>query len=202
MNQKDQAVLSKHHLKHIPELRVDKNIFELGFSAECSMMHCNAACCQYGVYADVVERDKILAHQELIQRHLETHQPADPSEWFERDEVVDEDFPSGKAVGTQAKEYGCVFLDSVGRCTLQKAAVAEGMEKFSLKPFFCVAYPITIEHHELKIDQPDFVNRRECCSAVPQATRSIFDICQEEFEHVLGVEGADELRGLATEIET
>ncbi|MBI3365293.1 MAG: hypothetical protein HY033_10330 [Ignavibacteriae bacterium] len=118
----------------------------------------------------------------------------DSSKWFEDREREDTDFPSGKAIGTQAMDYGCVFLDSVGRCTLQKAAIAEGMHPFALKPFYCVAYPVTVDHGELMVDDAEFVDRPQCCRPTESGTLDILDVCADELEHVLGKEGVEELR--------
>jgi Fe-S-cluster containining protein len=119
----------------------------------------------------------------MIRRHLEPWQEQDPGAWFDAEPIDDADYPSGKAIGTRATERGCVFLDSVGRCALQKAAVAEGMDRFALKPFYCVAYPVVIENGVLMI------------SDLP--TLDAFDVCAEELEFVLGKEGVEELRALA-----
>lgn len=192
-----EIVLTKHHLKYLPHLTVKKGFFQAGFAAGCSMAKCDATCCGHGVYADVRERDNILAHTEMIQRYLEPHQPQDPSQWFEDHEIEDADYPSGKAIGTHASDTGCVFLDSAGRCTLQKAAVAEGMDRFALKPFYCVAYPIVIEHSVLMLDDSQHVNRPQCCMASPTPDLDVFDVCGEELEFVLGKEGAAELQELS-----
>ena len=157
------------------------------------MLSCTAACCRHGVYADVKERDKILAHAETIQRYLEPHQEKDPARWFEAHEIVDDDFPSGRAIGTQFRDCGCVFLDSVGRCTLQKTAVAEGMGKYSLKPFFCAAYPITVNHGKLAVDQAEFASRPQCCGFTPGGALDVFAVCEKELEYVLGKDGVEEL---------
>jgi len=188
-----QPVLRNHHLGHIPELRVQERLVTAKFSPGCSMMNCDATCCTYGVYADIQERDNIMAHVSMIQQYMEPHQVKDPSLWFEDHEVVDEDFPSGRAIGTREMDYGCVFLDSGGRCTLQKAATAEGMHPFSLKPFYCVAYPIAIEHGELMLDEPDFADRPRCCRPTSGGTQDIVDVCGDELKHVLGAAGMEEL---------
>lgn len=189
-------LLQRHRLRHLPNLRVRSSFFGKNFSAGCSMANCNADCCRYGVMIDPEERDRILEHQDLVIRYMEPHQVADPALWFE-EEQPDRDFPSGRAVGTQATEHGCVFLDSSGRCVLQKAAIGEGMEKFFLKPFFCVAYPVTIEEGELVIDDAEFVNRTACCTVVRDGGRTVFDVCEEELGFVLGEDGLRELKGLS-----
>ena len=195
----NEFVLKRHRLGFIPRLTVEGDILSSGFASGCSMANCNAACCRYGVFADVRERDNILAHEALILRYLEPHQEHNVDEWFDKNEFADPDFPSGRAVGTQARPYGCVFLNSSGKCALQIAAVAEGMDRFALKPFYCVAYPIVIEHGVLTLDNEQGIDRTECCTAVAVPDRSIFDVCGEELEFVLGKDGLDELQGLVSQ---
>ena len=158
------------------------------------MVNCDAACCTYGVFADIRERDTILAHAAIVRKHMEPHQAKETDRWFEEREIDDRDFPSGRAIGTSAMDYGCVFLDSTGRCVLQKAAVAEGMHPYALKPFYCIAYPITVDHGELMIDKAEFADRPRCCRASAEGTLDVFDVCGEELQHVLGDEGVEELR--------
>ena len=187
-------VLRKHRLHHIPELRVGEGILNKKFASGCSMGACNATCCQGGVAADVKERDAILEHKELILRHMEPYQEHDPAAWFDEETVEDPDYPSGYAVGTSVDDNGCVFLDNAGRCVLQKAAMAENLPKFFLKPFFCVAFPITIERGVLETDEPDYTNRPHCCSVIEDGHLSPLDVCAEELEFMLGPQGLEELR--------
>lgn len=197
MSNKDLPVLRNHKLSHIQNLKVADSVFQKRFVKNCSIYNCDATCCQGGVLADLEERANILAHAELIKKYMEPHQDQDHSQWFDEEEEVDLDYPSGRAVGTQVRDYGCVFLDSQGRCVLQTTATEEGMSKFALKPFFCFAYPITIEDGVLMVDDPSFTERRECCSAVDAGDQSVFDVCDEEFCFILGEEGLQELHALA-----
>jgi hypothetical protein len=192
----DSIILKHHQLKHIKELRVGNDFFAGRFQSECSMGNCRSSCCSYGVFADLRERDNILAHAKTIRRHLEPHQEHDPSKWFDEGVIDDADFPSGKAAGTRANERGCVFLDSAGRCALQKTAVAEGMHKFALKPFFCVAFPVTLDHGRLILDSAEFANKPECCGIVQKGSLTAFDVCAEELEFMLGARGYAELLSL------
>jgi len=189
-------ILKKHRLKHIPELRVDPEVFTQRFSPSTSMCNCNGKCCQDGVLLDVEEKKRILAHTELIQRYLEPQQEHDPAKWFDGLEETDQDFLSGRCDGTAVKGHGCVFLDSRGLCTLQKVAMAEGMDKFALKPFYCVAFPLTIDEQVLTTYESEFTNRRQCCSISEQGSLTIFDVCKEELEYILGAEGLQEMYDL------
>ncbi len=192
-------VLRKHRLHHIPELRVGEGILTKKFASGCSMGACNATCCQGGVMADLKERDAILDHKDLILRYMEPYQEHDSAAWFEDEVVEDTDYPSGFAVGTSANDDGCVFLDREGRCVLQKAAMAENLPKFHLKPYFCVAFPITIEGGVLETDEPDFTNRPHCCSVIEDGHLSPLEVCQEELEFMLGPDGFQELRQVVAE---
>jgi hypothetical protein len=86
-----------------------------------------------------------------------------------------------------------VFLDKKGLCALQKTAMAEGMDKFALKPFYCVAFPLVIDRHMLTTDDPEFTKRSQCCSIVPDGSLTVLDVCREEFGYILGTEGLEEI---------
>lgn len=194
MPRDETIMLRNHHLYYIPELSVDSKLLEARFTGSCSMSNCRGDCCRYGVWVDLKERDLILSHSAMIIRHMEPHQEKNPEQWFEQRDIADPDFPSGRAIGTQERPTGCVFLDSNGRCVLQKAASAEGLYKFYLKPFFCVAYPITIEGHTLTLDDEEFPENFHCCSARPGGSKTVLDICEEELQFTLGSEGLEEIR--------
>jgi len=187
------VILRRHQITHVPALRVDPVVFQPVFHVSCSMRNCNGQCCAEGVLLDPTEKERILAHTGLIQKYLETDMEHDPANWFDGVVGQDMDFPSGECEGTASTERGCVFLDSRGLCTLQKAAVAEGMDKFTLKPFYCVAYPLTIDAGVLTVEDADFTSRPSCCSAVDQGSQHITDVCREELEFMLGADGAQEL---------
>jgi hypothetical protein len=191
--------LTTHPLKYIPQLRIDPELFQQRFSLTCSMCQCNGTCCSEGVLLDVAEKERILDSAGLIKRYLEPQQEHDEAKWFENTIEYDRDFPSGQCDSTVVHNDGCVFLDSKGLCVLQKTAMTEGMDKFALKPFYCVAFPLVIDGHMLTTDDPDFTKRTECCCADPAGTLTVFDVCREEFEFVLGAEGFREIENMFTE---
>jgi hypothetical protein len=187
-------ILHKHKLEHIPELQIDPEILTQRFSPHSSMCNCNGTCCAEGVLLDVKEKEMILAHADLIKKYLEPQQEKDTTKWFDNNIENDADFPSGKCDGTAVHGNSCVFLCSKGLCALQKTAMAEGMDKFALKPFYCVAFPITINEHVLTTYEPEFTNRRQCCSIVTDGPLTVLDVCREEFEYILGAEGLSEIK--------
>jgi Fe-S-cluster containining protein len=193
MAERTPVVLRGHRMAHVPELRVDPVVLTPVFHASCSMRNCNGQCCAEGVLVDMADKERILAHADLIRKYLEPGMESDASKWFDGVVERDIDFPSGSCEGTSASGRGCVFLDSRGLCTLQKAAMAEGMDKFALKPFYCVAYPLTVDRGVLTVEDADFTNRPTCCSAVDRGALHVTDVCREELEFMLGPDTTNEL---------
>lgn len=158
------------------------------------MMGCRAECCGGGASIDLGERDRILQHADLVRSLMDPDQERDTALWFE-DFIDDADYVSGHAVTTRMHNDRCVFLSGKGLCVLQ---TAEGkMEQGAvLKPFFCRAFPICLDNGELTYDN-QFETETHCCAPVSEGTLTVFDVCAFELEHVLGREGAAELRALA-----
>ena len=184
--------VGRHTLSHMTRLVVDRALFDARFSEACSMSSCDAGCCRDGVLVDLEHRDVILAHADVIRRHMSPGQERDPALWFEREIADDPDFPSGRAVGTEVRS-GCVFLNDLGRCVLHLADDAEGLA-VTLKPFFCRLFPITICDGRLMLDEPIAGERPTCCSVTPGGGQTVFDLCPAELETVLGKDGVEELR--------
>lgn len=183
--------LRRHRLRHLADLKVAPDIFQSAFGRNCSTNSCSGNCCAGGVWVDLLERDKIRACAVRIQEHMEPTQEKDPARWFDSDRLVSSDFPSGEAEGTEVYNGACVFLDSSKRCVLQKASDATTGQ---LKPFYCFAFPITIDESELQLDEG---KDSRCCLIENGGTRSVLDVCEEELRHVLGEEGLQEFRSLA-----
>jgi hypothetical protein len=199
---KNPNILTRHKLNHIPELRVDQEMFSQRLSPQSSMCNCNGTCCSEGVLLDIKEKELILANTDLIKKYLEPDQISDESKWFDNFIENDSDFPSGKCDGTAVHNGRCVFLCSKGLCALQKTAMAEGMDKFAIKPFYCVAFPLTIDSSVLTTYEPEFTNRPQCCSVVSEGPQNLIDVCREEFEYILGTDGLKEIENLFNRQET
>lgn len=184
-------VLRDHTLTHLPGLTVEPEMLTARFASGCSMTHCTGRCCVYGVYVDTLEHQVILDHAATIQAQMDAAQEKDPTRWFDPQPIDDPDFPSGRAFGTAEVNGGCVFLNGRKRCVLQQASTAD---TGNLKPFFCIAYPVTIYKGELCLDDP---NAADCCTPDPGGQQTVFDLCAHELHHVLGARGVRELRNLS-----
>jgi hypothetical protein len=163
-------------------------LFEKGFPADGGPCKCSSVCCEEGVYADVADRENILSHKEMIKKYMDDTQPHDEAGWFETWEIEDRDFPSGRCVGTEAFNGKCVFLDKFGRCSLQVAAVSEGMHKWALKPFFCVLYPIEVTNRVVSFDDM-LQGEQSCCTIGHEFDTPLFEGCKEELTYLVGLEG-------------
>ena len=153
-----------------------------------------------GVGVDVAERDRILAHADLVRRAMDPGQDQDRrAAGSRRPRSSDPDFPSGRCVGTRVRENACVFLDAARRCVLQTATIAAARPGFELKPFFCSAFPVTVADGTLWIDELCLEAPERCCRPTPGGPLSVLDVCEIELRHVLGNAGLEELRLAAEE---
>lgn len=139
--------------------RVEKDVFHLRFVRDCMRHACRCedeggrflpdACCQHGADVDLFERDRIVAHADVIARVLRP-EFRDPSRWFDASQPEPApEFPSGVVIRTglagDHDASGCVFLQHDGRgCAIHRAALEHGLAPAALKPAICQLYPLTI----------------------------------------------------------
>lgn len=169
-------------------LTISPDLFRKGFPAGHGPCTCTSVCCSGGVYADVRERDVIMAHREMIRGHMDETQPHDDALWFEGHETDDADFASGRCVGTREHNGKCVFLDRMGRCSLQTAAVDAGMDRWAIKPLFCILFPIEITNRVVSFDDL-LQDEQPCCSIDSRFEVPVFRACRDELTRLLGEEG-------------
>ena len=173
--------------------RISNELFHAGYKAGVTPCNCTSVCCEEGVWVDLKERERILAHRDLIKRHMDESQTTDNSAWFDTELDDDTDFPSGKSVGTAVINGKCTFLDNHGRCTLQVAAIAEGLDRWALKPLFCVLFPICIIDGEVVFDD-HLQEEQECCTVTKDFSVPLFEACHDELVHLVGEEGFRTMR--------
>lgn len=177
----------------IGPLTISPDLFSQGYPEGGGPCTCTSTCCEGGVYADVAERDRILRHAEMISRHMDETQNADPSAWFDPAEEPDPDFPSGRCVGTSVINAKCALLDRAGRCSLQVAATAAGMHRWELKPLYCILYPIEVTDNLVGFD-PLLQGEQACCTVTNRFQLPVFEACQDELVRLLGEDGFRQLQ--------
>ena len=167
--------------------KFELRLFTDGFQHKDGPNACTSLCCRHGVYLDPTDRDRILAHADTVVKYMDETQLKDKCKWFDNSEEEDRDFPSGVCVSTQTHNDRCVFLDSKGRCALQVTEKQEEMKRFSLKPYYCVLFPIVKVDGVIEYD--DFCSgEAPCCTAVKDGCTKMVESCYIELEHALGAE--------------
>jgi hypothetical protein len=169
-------------------------LFTTGYAAGSGPYACTSGtCCGRGAYVDLKERDHVLAHAHLIKPVMDETQNLDETHWFEKEELVDTDYPSGKCVGTEAASQRCALQDKLGRCSLQVAANTAGLHKWALKPLYCVIFPIEVIGKVIRFDAR-MQGKRSCCSVQAEFEVPLFEACREELVHLLGEQGFQRIR--------
>ncbi len=175
-------------------ITIDPVIFTQGFVDGCDVARCGGECCTSGVWADITERDRILAHTDMFVKYMDESQTTDPERWFEKEIVDDPDFDSGKAVGTETFNEKCVFQMKNGYCVLQFAAMQEGMHPWAIKPKYCVMFPIVVTEGVLSYDDDHAADMHYCgLHCTKNHTKTVFEACGPEIEYALGEDGYREL---------
>ncbi len=171
--------------------RVERGIFIHRVTADCMNHTCRLrkhgdrekldACCQYGVDADLIERDAILARRTEIRDLLDEAVADQP--WFHAQETRDKDFPSGAYVRTTTHDKGCVFLHHSGRgCAIHRASIAGGWDFRGVKPHVCRLFPLTYDEDSIVLsdDYDDY-----SCS-LDQAAPSVYRVSRDTLGEIFG----------------
>lgn len=167
-------------------------LFERGFASGHGPCRCSSSCCMSGVFLDVRQRDRILEHAPEIRRQMDETQDSRSECWFDPEEVSDRDFPSGRCVGTAVINDKCAFLDRTGRCSIQVAAVAAGLDRWAWKPHYCILFPIEVSGGVVNFD--DMLQEDEaCCTVSTSFEVPLFRACRDEIIHLVGHDGYQRL---------
>ncbi len=179
-------------LLKVKQYRISNEFFEKGYTEGNSPCRCSTNCCKGGVWADVTEHELIMSKRELIKQQMDETQTTEDSRWFEAEPQDDRDFPSGKAVGTEVINDKCAFLDKFGRCSIQLAAVANGLHKWEWKPLYCVLFPVEVTDGIVGFD-PMLQGEEDCCTISSVFSTPLFRACKEELTYLLGEDGYEVL---------
>jgi len=158
-------------------LKIDPLIFSAKFPDRCQLEQCRSRCCRFGVWVDVEEKKTILAQQDLFTPYLRP-EAEDPETWFGKTEP-DRDCPSGLAVETQEVAGACAFYHPDHGCVLQKGAAERGLHEWTIKPRFCVMFPLVVSGGELTVDDD---MKSLWCMKARNRTRPILDALRKEVE--------------------
>src|SRR5262245_52278133 len=120
----------------------------------CAMVETHSekldACCQYGCDVDLAERAAIEARGDEIRALLRPE--VKNARWFDPEEEVDADYPSGRVVRTEVHDGGCIFLAHDRRgCAIHRAALENGWDFRGIKPAICRLFPLSYEDDAIVI---------------------------------------------------
>ncbi|MEO8167649.1 MAG: DUF3109 family protein [bacterium] len=180
------------NLLKVGKYSIAKEFFEQGFSSGNGPCNCSSNCCKGGVWTDVGEYELVMSKKELIKSQMDETQSPDDTKWFGSQAVDDRDFPSGKAMGTEVVNDKCAFLDKLGRCSIQLAAVADGKHRWAWKPLYCILFPVEVSDNVVGFDTM-LQGTEMCCSASQVFETPLFEACKDELTHLLGDAGYSEI---------
>jgi len=150
----------------VREARLDHAAFERPIRA-CELERCRATCCHDGVHLSAEEAAGIMAL-------LDEHAASLASYGLElTDEPVVEVAGGWKTAvraarpGELAEDYPahfprtrCVLLDSLGRCGLQRLAMAQERHPWYYKPLTCWIHPLALRPMNRDRDRPELTLHR------------------------------------------
>lgn len=177
------------------ELQVDRRIFTDRIPAGCDLSRCRGRCCCEGVYVDLGERDRVLAHARELEPLMAGKRNRGSRRWF-WGKWRDADAPSGWVCATRVERGRCVFQLEDGRCAPQVYAISRGMHPWALKSLNCIMYPLVVKDGVLTIE--DVYQGRNLCGTVHGAAVPYVRSCREELEFLLGKQGYAQLVLMAT----
>ena len=135
------------------------SIFTRRLAADCMTHRCTMvetdsekldACCQYGCDVDLAERAAIEARGDEIRALLRPE--VQGLRWFDPEEEVDADYPSGRVVRTEVHDGGCIFLAHDRRgCAIHRTALENGWDFRGVKPAICRLFPLSYEEDAIVI---------------------------------------------------
>lgn len=186
--------------------QIDRKLLEARFTQRCATAECNSWCCMGGVWVDSWEKEKILENAGRVKPFLPPDRQ-DETKWFDGETDDHPDFPSGRGEGTTVIDdpghpagSTCIFLRPQDRyCALQTASIAHGEDPWSLKPFYCILHPLTLDGDLIQLDDENFVYEEGGhCQRDHDEPTPLCATFKAELTFVLGEDGYDELIRLAS----
>ena len=164
-------------------MQVDPYIFDAKFPERCRLDLCRSRCCRFGVWADLQEKEEILAHRDLF-LHLLRPETKDPETWFGA-VVPDDDCPTGLSVETMDIAGACAFFHPDHGCVLQKGAAEAGLHEWHLKPRFCILFPLVVSEGTLTVDED---MKTLWCMKKKNRTQPVTHSVRKEIRYLFGRE--------------
>jgi hypothetical protein len=160
----------------------------------CKLHECHGACCAFGVWIDLLEKQNIDENAELVQSCMDPTK-YDRGDWFLGEIEMDSFTLSGKVIHTRLvrrnrpfKRQTCIFLRTDHKCALQVASEKLGRHPWFLKPFYCVLHPIDLnDNGQVTLDHTKILLEEEkSCLRYSEQLNAPIDIFEDELRYLLG----------------
>lgn len=160
----------------------------------CKLHECQGACCAFGVWIDLLEKERIIEFAEIVQSCM------DPinynlGDWFLGEIEMDSFTLSGKVIHTRLvsrnlpfKRDTCIFLRTDHKCALQVASERLGKHPWYLKPFYCVLHPLDLnDNGQVTLDHTKLILQEEkSCLRYSEKLNTPIEIFEDELRFLLG----------------
>lgn len=155
---------------------------------QCAANGCSGDCCSGGVTATLYEVARIKAHAQEIQPYL--IEPYDFDSWD-----VSHSADIGTPVWNENKPgEQCWFQRENRLCALHSLALEKGMPVPSIKPFFCLFFPLTLIDLDINVTEISVDGKAyETCLVQSEQETYLFKQFETELRRVIGDANFDEL---------
>jgi hypothetical protein len=159
--------------------QIDPRLFRSEPMRRCGFPKCKAACCLYGVWVDVVERERILSHADQVAAFLPP-EFSDPQSWFEVTLESDSNTPTGEVIHTTVLGDGAHYAG----------------DPWSLKPFYCILHPLDLDDEgRITLDETTLLVEETASCLVSSAVRiPLLETFEPELRYFLGDEEYDRIK--------
>jgi hypothetical protein len=160
----------------------------------CQLSECHGACCAFGVWIDLQEKEKINEFADIVQSCMDPTN-YDQGNWFLGEIEVDSFTLSGKVIHSRLvtrnlpfKRKTCIFLRTDHKCALQVASEKLGRHPWFLKPFYCVLHPLDLnDNGQITLDDTKFLLEEvRSCLRYSERLNAPIEIFEEELRFLLG----------------
>ncbi len=143
--------------------------------------NCNARCCEEGVSATMYDVARIKEHADEIQPYL--IEPIDFAKW---------DTSRAADIGTPLLNEGkpgeqCWFLRANRRCALHSYALDKAIPVASIKPYFCIFFPLTLIDLDINVTEIGIDGKAfDTCLVGSECEGYLFRQFEHELRRVIG----------------
>jgi hypothetical protein len=160
----------------------------------CQLYECHGACCAFGVWIDLLEKERIIEYAEIVQSCMDRTK-YNRGDWF-LEEIEEDSFTlSGKVIHTRLvsrnlpfKRRTCIFLRTDHKCALQVASEKSGKHPWFLKPFYCVLHPLDLnDNGQVTLDYTNIILQEvKSCLRYSERLNAPIEIFEDELRFLLG----------------